>query len=81
MMLAGLRFKKNGSSRDGALVVNSWGNYVQGGKWPDDQPDGTFWAERETVERILSQGDCWAIAEVEFKWRDIRHDKWLGIEP
>ena len=81
MMLAGLRFKKNGSSRDGALVVNSWGNYVQGGKWPADQPDGTFWAERPVVERILSQGDCWAIAEVEFQWRDIRHDKWLGIEP
>ena len=84
MCIAGIRFKKNGGGgvpRDGALIVNSWGDYCRGGKWPDDQPDGTFWAERRTVERILSQGDCWAIAEVEFKWRDIRHDKWLGIEP
>ncbi len=84
MCIAGIRFKKNGGGgvpRDGALVLNSWGDYCRGGKWPDDQPDGTFWAERRTVERILRQGDCWAIAEVDFKWRDIRHDRWLGIEP
>lgn len=83
MMLAGLRFKKQGGGsqpRDGALVINSWGDYVNGGKWPDDQPDGTFWAERDVVERILAQGDSWAIAEVEFKWRDISHDNWLGME-
>lgn len=83
MCIAGIRFQENGGGgvpRDGALVINSWGNYCRGGKWPEDQPDGTFWAERPTVERILSQGDCWAIAEVEFKWRDIRHDKWLGVE-
>ena len=83
MCIAGIRFKKKGGGRvprDGALIINSWGNYVDGGKWPDDQPDGTFWAERETVERILAQGDSWAIAEVEFKWRDIRHDNWLGME-
>lgn len=84
MCIAGIRFQKNGGGgvpRDGALIVNSWGDYCRGGKWPSDQPDGTFWAERRTVERILSQGDCWAIAEVEFQWRDIRHDRWLGIEP
>jgi len=83
MCIAGIRFKKKGGGRvprDGALIINSWGNYVDGGKWPDDQPDGTFWAERETVERILAQGDSWAIAEVEFKWRDISHDNWLGME-
>lgn len=73
MCLAGLR-----KDRPGALVINSWGNYVQGGKFPPDQPDGTFWADKQTVERILSQGDSWAIAEVAFEWRDIRHDEWLG---
>jgi hypothetical protein len=82
MMVAGVRFEKTGAGggRDGALIVNSWGDYVDGGKYPADQPDGTFWADRPTMERILGQGDSWAIAEVAFEWRDIRHDNWLGIE-
>ena len=83
MMVAGIRFEKKGGGggRDGALIVNSWGDYVDGGKYPADQPDGTFWADRPTMERILGQGDSWAIAEVAFEWRDIRHDNWLGTEP
>jgi len=78
MMIAGLRFARNDEERDGALIINSWGNYVDGGKYPDDQPDGTFWAEKKVIEKILAQGDSWAIAEVRFKWRDIQHDQWLG---
>lgn len=77
MMLCSVRF----GERPGALCVNSWGNYVDGGKFPDDQPDGTFWIEQKTVEKILAQGDSWAIAETAFKWRDITHDEWLGETP
>lgn len=80
MCIVGIRFKKMGGGRVGALILNSWGNYCGGPKWPDDQPDGSFWAEKSVVERILAQGDSWAIAEVAFQWRDIRHDRWLGVE-
>ena len=84
MAIVGVRFAANGSPRDGALIMNSWGNYVGGGKWPDDMPDGCFWASRETVQRILSQNDSWAIGSVDgFGWRDIHHDGWLdaGVIP
>ena len=80
MCIVGIRFQKMGGGRVGALILNSWGNYCDGPKWPDDQPDGSFWAEKKTVERILAQGDSWAIAEVAFEWRDIKHDEWLGVE-
>ena len=32
------------------------------------------------IERMLAQGDCWAISEVKFKFRDINHNEWLGAE-
>lgn len=73
MVLVSLRF----GDRPGALCINSWGNYVDGGKYPSDQPDGSFWIEQETCTKILAQGDSWAIAESKFKWRDITHDEWL----
>jgi hypothetical protein len=77
MVLCSVRF----GERPGALCINSWGNYVDGGKFPPDQPDGTFWIEQKTVEKILAQGDSWAIAETAFQWRDITHDQWLGETP
>ena len=77
MCLVSIRF----GDRPGALCVNSWGDYCDGGKFPDDQPDGSFWIDKATVERIIQQGDSWAIGETAFRWRDIRHDNWLGTEP
>jgi hypothetical protein len=75
MMICGVRF-----DREGAAIMNSWGNYLTytAPRWPSDLPDGTFWADRRVVERILSQGDSWAISEVKFKHRDINHNNWLG---
>jgi hypothetical protein len=82
MAVIGLRFAEHGSPRDGALIINSWGNYVGGGKWPADQPDGTFWASRPDIERILSQGDSYAIGSVDgFKFRDLDNGGWLDIGP
>lgn len=53
--------KRNGG-RKGYLILNSWGNYVQGGKYKD-QPDGSFYAEPQVVLRILRQGDSWALSK------------------
>jgi hypothetical protein len=88
MAMCGIRFAANSPpgvrAVDAALVVNSWGtNWISyAGKYPADQPDGSFWAERPVVERILRQNDSWAIGSVDgFGWRDIHHDKWLQAGP
>jgi hypothetical protein len=82
MAVIGLRFQANGSPRDGALIINSWGNYVGGGKFPPDQPDGTFWASRPDLERILGQGDSYAIGSVDgFRFRDLHNGEWLAPGP
>jgi hypothetical protein len=88
MMICALRFKSQAppsvkNPRDGGLVLNSWGpRSVGGGKWPADQPDGSFWATREDIEKILAQGDSWAIGSVDgWKWRDIHHGEWLTPAP
>lgn len=87
MCVVGVRFAKNAGSetkqpRDGALVMNSWGKYLGGGKFPADQPDGTFWAEKADIERILAQQDSWAIGSIDgFGWRDIHHGAWLALPP
>jgi hypothetical protein len=82
MCVVGLRFAEHGSPRDGALIMNSWGNYVGGGKFPPDQPDGCFWASRPDLERILGQGDSYAIGSVDgFGFRDLDNAGWLAPPP
>lgn len=77
MAVLGVRF-----DREGAAVINSWGNYLTytAPRWPDDLPDGVFWVDRKVMERILAQGDSWAISEVAFKHRKINHHDWLGAK-
>jgi hypothetical protein len=68
--------------RDGVLIMNSWGNYVGGGKHPADQPDGSFWITRADAEAILAQGDSFVIGSVNgFKYRDLDHAGWLQPAP
>jgi len=76
MGVIGLRF-----DREGAAVINSWGPYLRysAPRFPHDLPDGVFWCDRVVMERILAQGDSWAISEVAFKYRDINHNEWLGV--
>lgn len=88
MCIVGLRFAKNADAsvkqpRDGALVMNSWGKYVGGGRWPSDMPEGCFWAEKADIVRILNQQDSWAIGSIDsgFKWRDLHHGEWLAPVP
>lgn len=87
MCVIGVRFAKNapaGSARprDGALILNSWGPaYVGGPKYPADQPDGSFWCDRPAIERILAQGDSYAIGESKFEFRDLDNGGWLAPGP
>lgn len=87
MAVIGVRFKSAAPAGvravDAAAVINSWGTkwISYQGKYPADLPDGVFWAERPVVERILAQGDSYAIGAVEFKYRDIHHGDWLAPAP
>jgi hypothetical protein len=86
MMICAVRFRSSAPpgvrAVDAALILNSWGpkgwiSYA--GKYPADQPDGSFWATKDVVQRILSQNDSYAIGDVQtgFRWRDIHHGNWL----
>lgn len=85
MCLVGIRFKSNAppgvKAVDACLVLNSWGTkwISYAGKYPADQPDGSFWATKDVILRILAANDSYAIGDVEtgFKWRDIHHGNWL----
>jgi hypothetical protein len=81
MAALAVRHKKNGSPDDCVLILNSWSpNWIAGPKWPSDQPDGSFWARRSVVERMLE--DAWAIGDTDgFKYRDIHHGNWLQPAP
>lgn len=62
--------------RAGLLCLNSWGpDWISGPKYPDDQPDGSFWVDADTCTRMLRGGDSYAFAGPQgFKRRD--HHWW-----
>ena len=70
-------------SRPGLLCLNSWGPNACGGpKWPSDQPDGSFWVEKVTADRMLSAGDSFAVGSISgFGFRDLHHGGWLMPAP
>ena len=58
MFIAGVRF-----DRPGACIVQSWGPMMPTGPQELDQPDFTFWADQAVIERILAEGDSWALSK------------------
>lgn len=82
-VLIATRWKKNGSPRDGALCLNSWGpRWNGGGKWPEDMPDGSYWINATTVDRMLSAGDSFAVGSISgFDFRNLHHGGWLMPAP
>ncbi len=62
--------------RPGLLCLNSWGpDWVDGPKYPDDQPDGSFWVDKAIVDRMLAGNDSFAVANVKgFPKRKLRHE-------
>lgn len=56
--------------RPGVLICNSWGAKWNSGPKRHNQPDGSFWVDAEIIERMVRQGDSWAISGFEgFKLR------------
>jgi hypothetical protein len=83
MVICATRFADGPGKRDGALIINSWGERsCSGPRWPSDQPEGSFWATRADIEAILRQGDSFAIGGVAgFPFRKLEHKEWLSPEP
>ena len=82
MVVLAIRHQANGGGRDGALVQNSWGkSWCSGPRWPDDQPEGSFWASRTDIEAALKQGDSWAISGTTFAYRELKNADWMETNP
>jgi hypothetical protein len=58
MFISGIRF-----DRPGACICQSWGPDSPQGPTQLGQPSFSFWAERDVIERILKQGDSWALSK------------------
>jgi hypothetical protein len=62
MAIIGVR---SGAS-EGGFVLNSWGDQAHTGPvWPADAPVAGFWADASVIDRMVSQGDSFALADVE----------------
>lgn len=48
-----------------ALLLNSWGpDWISGPQRIGDEPPGSFWATKRTVQRMINDGDAYAIRPI-----------------
>ena len=60
MCILGVR----GGTRPGGFVLNSWGDQAHTGPvYPASMPLAGFWADASVIDRMLSQGDSYALSE------------------
>jgi hypothetical protein len=80
MAIIGVRAAKDGRS-EGGFVLNSWGDTAHTGPvWPADAPVAGFWADASVIDRMLRQGDSFALSDVAgFPAR--RPDWFVRVEP
>lgn len=51
--------------REGGFILNSWGDQAHTGSvYPSDMPVAGFWADAATIERMVSQNDSFALADI-----------------
>ena len=83
MCLVATRHADGPGKRDGILCLNSWGpDWIDGPKWPDDQPEGSFWISKSTIEAMLSGEDSFCVGSVSgFGFRDLSHGDFLTPAP
>ena len=84
MCFIAVRYQANGSPSDALLCLNSWGPkwITYKGKFPADQPDGSFWVKRSVVESMLRAKDSFVVGSVSgFGWRDLHNGNWLAPAP
>jgi hypothetical protein len=58
MCIGGVRDDK----RPGGCLLNSWGSTWVGGPKAYGQPDGSFWADAAVIDRMVRQGDAFALS-------------------
>lgn len=64
MAILGVRSAKDGRT-EAAFVLNSWGDQAHTGPvWPSDAPVAGFWADAGVIDRMVRQGDSFALADV-----------------
>lgn len=78
MCFIGVRY-----DRPGLLCLNSWGpKAFTGPKWPEDQPEGSFWVDADVAEGMLRGRDSFAVSGYEgFPYRDLKHGDWVETRP
>lgn len=59
LLLAGIDDK---SRRKGGLLINSWGKGWVSGPTQFDQPDGSFWVDKDDLEEMLKQEDSFVLS-------------------
>lgn len=79
--MAATAYRGPPSGKEGFLIQNSWQKeWIGGPTWPDDQPEGSFWATPKEIQDALSQGDSWLIGDVSgFKKRELTWGEALAI--
>lgn len=62
MAIIGTRAAKDGRA-EGGFILNSWGDSAHTGPvWPADAPVAGFWADAAVIDRMLRQGDSFALS-------------------
>jgi hypothetical protein len=71
------------SPREGGFILNSWGDRAHtGGVWPEDMPVAGFWADAQTIDRMVRQGDSFALSDLAgFPARKVPLDWFIKAEP
>jgi hypothetical protein len=60
MLICGVRSGPN----EGGFILNSWGDDAHTGPvWPADAPVAGFWADASVIDRMVRQGDSFAISD------------------
>jgi hypothetical protein len=64
MAIVGVRAAKDGRT-EGGFILNSWGDQAHTGPvWPADAPVAGFWADAAVIDRMVRQGDSFALSDV-----------------
>jgi hypothetical protein len=65
MCVCGVRSTAEGRA-EGAFILNSWGDNAHTGPvWPSDMPVAGFWADASVIDRMVKQGDSFALSDVQ----------------
>ena len=69
--------------RPGLLCLNSWGpSWIDGPKFPEDMPAGSFWVDKKVADQMLSGGDSFCVSGYGgFPFRRLNHTDWVDARP